>query len=231
MAFFDTLTQETQVARQQLFSAPIIEKSLSGDITLDDYAAFLQQAYHHVKHTIPLLMAVGSKLPEDKEWLREAVAEYIEEELGHQEWILNDIAVCGFDKEVARRSKPHHCTEMMVAYAYDMVNRVNPLGFFGMVQVLEGTSVSMAEKAADKIRTTLSLPKTAFSYLYSHGSLDQGHVKFFENLMNRIEDPKEQQLIIHAAQQFYRLYGDIFRSLNSNHGLPKINECMNNVMN
>ena len=52
--------------------------NLSGNITLDDYIAFLQQAYHHVKHTVPLLMAVGSKLPEDKEWLREAVAEYIE---------------------------------------------------------------------------------------------------------------------------------------------------------
>ncbi len=188
MAFYDTLNQATQAPRQTLFTTPIIEKGLSGNITLDDYIAFLQQAYHHVKHTVPLLMAVGSKLPEDKEWLREAVAEYIEEELGHQEWILNDIAACGFDKGVVRTSTPQYSTEIMVAYAYDMVNRINPLGFFGMVQVLEGTSVNMAEKAADKIRSTLSLPKNAFSYLYSHGSLDQNHLKFFENLMNRIED-------------------------------------------
>jgi hypothetical protein len=81
----------------------------------------------------------------------------------------------------------------------------------------------MAEKAADRIQETLSLPKTAFSYLYSHGSLDQGHVKFFENLMNRIADPEEQQLIIHAAQRFYRLYGNIFLSLHRDHGLPRTN--------
>ncbi len=224
MAFFDTLDNETRNAQQVLLSAPIIEKSLSGNITLDDYVAFLKQAYHHVKHTVPLLMSVGAKLPEDKEWLREAVAEYIEEELGHQEWILNDIAACGYDKEAARNSTPDITTELMVSYAYDMVNRVNPVGFFGMVQVLEGTSVNIAEQAADKIRATLSLPKSACSYLYSHGSLDQEHIKFFENLMNKIEDPSEQALITHAAKVFYRLYGDIFRSLNTDHQIPTINQ-------
>ena len=101
----------------------------------------------------------------------------------------------------------------MVAYAYDMVNRVNPLGFFGMVQVLEGTSVAIAEQAADRIRSSLELPKEAFSYLYSHGSLDQQHLQFFENLMNRIGQPEEQRVIIHSAKVFYQLYGNIFRSL------------------
>lgn len=221
MAFFDRLTEATSAARQQLLSAPIIQQALAGNITLDDYVAFLEQAYHHVKHTTPLLMAVGSRLPEDKEWLRDAVAEYIEEEVGHQEWILNDIAACGYDKEAVRRSTPHPETELMVAYAYDTVNRVNPVGFFGMVQVLEGTSVSIAENAADKIRATLKLPQQAFSYMYSHGSLDQQHIKFFENLMNRIESPAEQAQIIHSAKMFYRLYGDIFRSLHSDHGIPQ----------
>lgn len=220
MAFFNTLNEQTLSARQHLLSAPIIQKALAGNITLDEYIGFLEQAYHHVKHTTPLLMAVGSRLPEDKEWLRDAVAEYIEEEVGHQEWILNDIAACGYDKEAARRSTPHPETELMVAYAYDTVTRINPLGFFGMVQVLEGTSVSIAENAADKIRETLNLPKKAFSYLYSHGSLDQDHVKFFENLMNRIESPEEQAQIIHSANMFYRLYGDIFHSLSDGHGIP-----------
>lgn len=222
MAFYDTLNQATQAPRQTLFTTPIIEKSLSGNITLDDYIAFLQQAYHHVKHTVPLLMAVGSKLPEDKEWLREAVAEYIEEELGHQEWILNDIAACGFDKEFVRDSRPSVATEVMVAYAYDMIQRVNPLGFFGMVHVLEGTSINLADKVAGAVKSTLGLPPNAFSYLISHGSLDQGHVAFFENLMNKIESRKDQEAIILSCKVFYKLYGDIFRSLNSDHGIPKM---------
>ena len=213
MLFFDRLHTETAAAREQLFSAPIIAKAMTGDITTELYINFLTQAYHHVKHTVPLLMSVGGALPEQKEWLRNAVAEYIEEELGHQEWILNDIAACGADKEAVRHSQPNLQTEMMVAYAYDMVHRINPLGFFGMVHVLEGTSITTADKAAESIQNALGLPTKAFSYLRSHGALDQDHVKFFEGLMNQITDPAEQDLIIHSAKRFYYLYGNIFRSL------------------
>jgi pyrroloquinoline quinone (PQQ) biosynthesis protein C len=213
MSFFQQLQQETETERNYLMSAPIIANCLAGEISLNDYVAFLQQAYHHVKHTTPLLMATGARLPENKEWLREAVAEYIEEELGHQEWILNDIEACGFDKEKARRSQPNLSTELMVSYAYDTVNRVNPIGFFGMVNVLEGTSVKIADLAADKIQDVLNLPASAFSYLKSHGSLDQDHIKFYEGLMNRVEDSSEQDQIIHSSRAFYYLYGNIFREL------------------
>ena len=214
MSFFKQLQQQTEQQRKNLFDAPIIKRCMEGDICLGDYVAFLAQAYHHVKHTVPLMMAVGARLPEEKEWLRSAVAEYIEEELGHQEWILNDIAACGYDKEKVRNSKPNFATELMVAYAYDTINRGNPLGFFGMVHVLEGTSVTTATQAADLIQKKLGLPKQAFSYLLSHGSLDQEHVQFFEQLMNKIEAQNEQQAIIYGAKAFYQLYGDVFRSLN-----------------
>jgi len=213
MSFFATLNSDTQQARTELLAAPIIGKALTGNITKADYIAFLIEAYHHVKHTVPLLMAVGARLPEQKEWLRNAVAEYIEEELGHQEWILNDISACGIDKESVRDGMPKPQTELMVAYAYDMINRVNPLGFFGMVHVLEGTSITTADRAAESIQAALGLPDQAFSYLRSHGALDQEHVKFFQGLMDQITDPEEQQLIIHCAKVFYKLYGDIFRSL------------------
>ena len=213
MTLMTRLEAETQEDRIYLLSSPIIHRAMSGDINRQDYVSFLTQAFHHVKHTVPLLMAVGSRLPEDKEWLREAVAEYIEEELGHQEWILNDIAATGFDKEAVRCSKPSQATELMVAYAYDTVTRVNPMGFFGMVHVLEGTSVAMADNAAESIKTALGLPDKAFSYLRSHGKIDIEHIKFFEKIMGRITCADEQEQILHSARMFYRLYAEIFRTL------------------
>lgn len=213
MSFYQTLQTETENGRNFVLSSPIIRRCLTEQITLEEYVAYLHQAYHHVKHTTPLLMAAGARLPESKEWLREAIAEYIEEELGHQEWILNDIAACGFDKEKARASQPNVSTELFVAYAYDMINRINPVGFFGSVQVLEGTSVRIADQAATCIQKSLGLPDSAFSYLRSHGAIDLEHIKFFENLMNRIENQDEQQLIIRSSNMFYQLYGNIFREL------------------
>ena len=213
MNFFDRLKAETESERQHLLSAPLISAGLDGETTVATYAAFLQQAYHHVCHTTPLLMAVGARLPASKEWLRAAVASYIAEELGHQEWILDDIEACGYSRETARNSKPNFATELMVAYAYDTINRKNPVGFFGMVHVLEGTSIGIASAAADALQGALKLPDSAFTYLRSHGALDQDHVKFFESLMNQIDDPADQDSIIHCARAFYRLYGDTLRSV------------------
>ncbi len=213
MTFFEKLKQETAAEQAEFITIPALQAGFQGNITLDTYIAFLTQAYHHVKHTTPLLMACGSYLPEKLEWLREAVAEYIEEELGHQEWILNDISACGVDAEAVRQGDPSLETKIMVAYAYDTVSRRNPVGFFGMVLVLEGTSVQMATHAAELIQSSLSLPDNAFSYLTSHGSLDISHMQIFEKLMNRLDDPDDQAAVIETAKVMYRLYGDIFRGL------------------
>ena len=211
--FFKQLQESTEIGRQSLFAIPVIIDALQGRITLTQYVAFLTQAYHHVKHTTPLLMACGSRLPERYAGLRKAIAHYIEEEIGHEEWILNDIAACGGDPEAVRASQPALATEVMVAYAYHQIDRGNPLAFFGMVHVLEGTSTAIATNAAAIIREKLGLPATAFSYLVSHGTLDLEHVVFFEKLMNQVVDRNDQADIIHSANAMYRLYGDIYRSL------------------
>jgi heme oxygenase len=100
----------------------------------------------------------------------------------------------------------------MVAYAYDQVQRRNPVGFFGMVFVLEGTSVALALNAADRIQAALGLPDQAFSYLRSHGTLDQAHTRHLASLLERLA-PEDQTEVLHAARVFFKLYGDIFRSL------------------
>jgi pyrroloquinoline quinone (PQQ) biosynthesis protein C len=212
MSFYETLTAATVADRERLFSAPIIADCLQERVTNESYQAFLSQAFHHVRHTTPLLMLLGGRLPERLGWLRKAVAEYIEEEIGHEEWILNDIAAAGGDAEAVRFSSPELPAEVMVAYAYDLVNRGNPAGFFGMVFVLEGTSVALALTAADRIQQALGLPNKAFSYLRSHGTLDQEHTKHLTNLVNAMT-PEDQAEVLRCARIFYKLYGDIFRAL------------------
>ena len=213
MAIYEQLLAATEAERNELQSLPILRAGASGQVSLAAYLAFLIEAYHHVKHTTPLLMACGSRLPEKYEWLRTAVAEYIEEEVGHQEWILNDIKACGGDAEAVRRAAPRAATELMVAYAYDVIARVNPVGFFGMVLVLEGTSVALATHVGKALQQSLNLGSDAFSYLTSHGSLDISHMNFYESLINRVTDPADQACLIHCAKMFYQLYGDIFRDL------------------
>ncbi|WP_298825373.1 iron-containing redox enzyme family protein [uncultured Piscinibacter sp.] len=213
-SFFQQLVRDTADARLGLVAAPIIQGCLQGRVSLPSYVAFLTEAYHHVRHTVPLLRACKAALPpQHAQWLDAALDEYVEEEAGHDEWILDDIAACGFDADAVRHGRPGHATEVMVAYAYDQIARRNPLGFFGMVHVLEGTSVALALQAADQIQAHLKLPDRAFSYLRSHGTLDQQHTAHFAQLMDRIDDSADRAAIVHAARAFYRLYGDVFRGL------------------
>ena len=213
MSFFAQLVEATQAERAYLLSAPIILACQRGEVSLGRYVAFLTEAYHHVRHTVPLLMACGSRLGEPHRWLQDAITEYIEEERGHDRWILNDIQACGADADGVYHGQPSLATELMVSYAWDSVMRGNPVSFFGMVYVLEGTSVNLATPMADLIRVRLGLPEQAMSYLTSHGSLDQEHIVFFQQQVDRLTAEADKQAIIHMANVMFRLYGDLFRAL------------------
>jgi len=215
MNFYDELLAATEHERSELLSVDFIRDGAAGRLTKDDYVAFLGEAYHHVKHTLPLLMACGARLPARLEWLRTAMSEYISEETGHQEWILNDIHACGADPNAVRAGTPNLPAEILVAYAYDTIARVNPVGFLGMVLVLEGTSTAVASKAARALQRSLGLPSGAFTYLSSHGELDIAHTRFFESLVNRLDDMDDRATVIHCARVFYHLYGNVFRALDA----------------
>ncbi len=213
MPFHDELLACTQVEREALLSIPLIRDALAGEVTRAQYLAFLTQAYHHVKHTVPLLMSCGARLPQRLDWVRAAVVEYIDEEAGHEDWILADITAAGGDAAAARAAGPSFAPVMLGAYAYHPNARGNPLGFLGLVVVLEATSTALAIRAAEVLQQRLQLPHSAFTYLTSHGTLDQEHMRFFAGLMNRLEDADDQAAVVHVARRMYRLYGDVFRGL------------------
>jgi len=213
--FHDQLLAATAAERTALLAIPFIRDGAAGKLRREDYVAFLAEAYHHVKHTLPLLMACGARLPERLEWLRAAMGTYIQEETGHQEWILNDIRACGGDAEAVRNGRPDLPAELLVAYAYDTIARSNPVAFLGMVLVLEGTSTEVALQAAAALQRSLALPPQALTYLTSHGALDQEHTRFYATLVNRIVDAGDRAALVHGAKVFYRLYGDVFRGLDA----------------
>lgn len=215
MTFFEHLQKSTAPERAQLVDSAIVADALSGNVTRDQYIEFLTRAFHHVKHTPSLLMACGARLSDDREWLRAEVAEYAQEEIGHHEWILNDIAAAGGDAAAVRASKPEFNTELLVAYAYDTIMRRNPVGVFGMVYVLEGTSVSLATHVAEALQSALRLPANAFTYLTSHGALDVEHMSHFERLMNRLDHESDRAAVEHCAKVCFRLYSNVLTGIES----------------
>ncbi len=138
-SFYEQLLVQTRPTREDFLAIPLIASALAGQVNQELYLRYLEQAYHHVKHTCPLL---------------------------------------------------------------------------GMVHVLEGMSVQLATQAAGAIAANLAVSSEAgFSYLRSHGDLDKGHVKMFENLVNGIQEPAHHACIVDMADIIYRLFGEVFRAL------------------
>ena len=75
MNFHQQLLEQTRTERETLIGIPIIQSALAARIDRNDYIAFLVQAFHHVRHTVPLLVACGARLPSRLEWLRAAIGE------------------------------------------------------------------------------------------------------------------------------------------------------------
>lgn len=213
MTFFNRLVTETAAERMQLLGVPQIQDGLAGRISLPTYIAYLTEAYHHVKHTVPLMRAAQARLDPRQAVFSEALEEYVLEETGHENWILNDIRHCGGDADAVRDGEPRPATKAMTDFAYAFIERVNPMGFFGMVFVLEGTSVQLATHGAQAVRDSLGLPAEAFSYLTSHGALDVSHMAYFESLMKSVEAPDDQAAIVEMARRMFVLFADVFRAI------------------
>lgn len=215
MSFYERLQSETAPERNAFLAVPLIQSAVKKGASRELYIDFLRQAYHHVKHTFPLL-ALAAVHTRDEAY-QDALVEYMEEERGHEKWILDDIRAMGGDAEAVRSGQPGQACKIMVGYTYYAIEWVSPYAMLGSVHVLEGISTMLADMAADAIQSALASPGNAgFSYLRSHGALDIEHVAFFKKLVDQIPD-EAHGVIIATSKIIYRLYADIFRELDVRH--------------
>ncbi|MGE5260611.1 MAG: TenA family transcriptional regulator [Actinomycetota bacterium] len=216
MSFYDRLIAESERERIAFTSIPLIREAVRSGASRELYLDFLTQAYHHVKHTFPLLAFAAARTKDES--YQGALVEYMGEERGHEKWILNDITAMGGDAAAVRDGMPGIACQVMVGYTYYAIEWVSPYAMLGSVHVLEGMSTLLADKAAEAIQRSLGgNGKEGFSYLRSHGALDVEHVAFFKQLANGLACPRAQQIVIDASKVFYRLYGDIYHELATRH--------------
>ncbi len=216
MSFYNRLYLETTEARERFLSIPIVQQALATGASRELYLDFLTQAYHHVKHTFPLL-ALAASMTRDERY-QDGLVEYMNEERGHEKWILDDIRAMGGNVDAVVNGKPAIPCQAMVAYCYYSIQWISPYAILGMVHVLEGLSVELAHQLAGAVQRSLETDgKSGFSYLNSHGGLDVEHVELFKRLVNGFEDRQIQDQIIDATHVIYRLYGAIFEDMGLRH--------------
>ena len=213
MGFHHQLSAATRPLQDALFELPFAREALAGRLAREEYAAFLAEAWHVGRHVPGLLSTAAARLPDRHAWLRPDFARAADGQFGRDELILSDLEHAGGDPRVVRLSDPGPQAEVLVAYAWDLVLRREPVGLLGLQHVLAFSGVRGASRAADNLRLALDLPAEAFRFLQSHGTAGLPRVDRLAALLDRIDDAGDRRFIGHVVEVSYRLAAEVLQGL------------------
>jgi pyrroloquinoline quinone (PQQ) biosynthesis protein C len=213
MSFFITLVELTDDSRRALESIPKIHSMLHRGLTLDEYRAFLHDLYHIVWHFCPTMAAAASRCGERWRDVRFELYERIEEEKGHEAWVLEDIAAMGADVRAAREKPPSPPVQAMISFNYYASERVHPLSVLGMLYTLEVISSVYGGRVSDSIARALGreVAQGGFRFLSSHATMDVDHMAKLNRLVKTIDDPAAQDAVVNATRVNFHQFAQIFR--------------------
>jgi len=213
MSFFISLVENSDAGRRALEEDSRIHAMIHHGLQLEEYRAFLHDLYHIVWHFCPIMAAAAARCGDEFRAVRYALYERIEEEKGHEGWVLEDIEAMGGDVGAAGREPPSYPVQAMIAYNYYAVERLHPCSVLGMLYMLEVISSVYGGRVSDSIARALGREVAAggFKFLTSHATMDVDHMASLNRLLKTVADPAAQAAIIRTTNLNFHQFGQIFR--------------------
>jgi pyrroloquinoline quinone (PQQ) biosynthesis protein C len=66
MTFYERLVRDTAAERDEFLTIPLVRRAMQAGAGRTLYQSFLTEAYHHVKHTFPLLALAASRTNDER---------------------------------------------------------------------------------------------------------------------------------------------------------------------
>lgn len=214
MSFFITLIELTDSSRRELEDVPKVHSMIHKGLEIAEYRAFLHDLYHVVWHFCPVMAAAVARCDDRFRDVRYELFERIEEEKGHESWVLEDIEAVGGDVRAVRAKPPSVPVQAMIAFNYYSAERVHPCSVLGMLYMLEVVSSVYGGRVSDSIARAIgrSVDGGGFKFLSSHATMDVDHMAKLNRLVKTIEDPAAQDSIVNSTRvnfyQFSRMFGE-----------------------
>ena len=214
MSFFITLVEESDASRRSIETMPRVHAMVHKGLPLAEYRAFLRDLYHVVWHFCPIMAVAASRLGDDLKNVRYELYERIEEEKGHEDWVLEDLVAMDAGAKGVAVPAPSAPVQAMIGYNYYAADRLHPCAVLGMLYVLEVIASVYGGKVADSIARALGRDVNAggFRFLSSHATMDADHMAKMNVLLKTIRDPAAQAAIVASTRvnfhQFAQLFGD-----------------------
>ncbi|MHB1938061.1 MAG: iron-containing redox enzyme family protein [Acidobacteriaceae bacterium] len=152
------------------------------------YPEFLFAMYGITASSAPAMLAAAercSAMAGDPlaAWLQYYYREHAEEEAGHEQWLLNDLASLGVSRERALQRLPYPSVAALVGAQYYWMFHVHPIAYLGYIAVVEApASIDFLEEVSRRT----GIPLSSMSGHVMHARLDPGHVADFDAALDSL---------------------------------------------
>lgn len=190
------------------------------------YADFLSMHHRIIRASVPLMEeAVRQCLliqatDERMSLLAEYLKLHIQEEQGHDEWLLQDLETIGYGRESLLAAMPSGLIASLVGSQYYWIRHHHPLALLGYIGVLEGAPPTDAY--IHQLQRATGFPQAAFRTLNKHGELDPGHQEELGHLLDTLcLDERELDMVIlsaaHTVVHLVNVHEELYRSYEGAH--------------
>src|SRR5918992_1591985 len=163
------------------------------------YPEYLFVSHCIVRASVPLMRTARERATElAGDRVASIVADYmgrhIDEELGHDEWLLEDMAAIGIDREGVLERPPPPTIASLVGAQYYWILHYHPVGLLGYIALLEGYPPRAADVA--EVRERTGFPSEAFRTLSMHAELDPRHGQELDEVLDSLPLTPAQRTVL-----------------------------------
>jgi Iron-containing redox enzyme len=115
---------------------------------------------------------------------------HLEEEWGHDQWLLDDILTLGLGEQEVLQAQPCEALIGLVGTQYFWIMQVHPVAVMGYLTLMEGYA-PLAEQL-EEIRLRTGAPTTAFRCLKAHAEDDPAHLADLNRTLDSMDLSPEQ---------------------------------------
>ncbi len=214
LPFFIDLVARTDEARRTFETNSRVMAIVANGLPVARYRTLMLELYHLVWHFNPVCAAAASRIDDRHKQVRYFLYDHMQEEKGHEEWVLNDLAVVGVDAEHALRHKASTNMLALNGYNYWVADRLNPVGVLGMLYALEVVASVYGGPMTSAIQESLLLEgDRGISFISSHAELDAQHMADLRIVLNDVHDAAAKQAIIESVCFNFEQFGKVLEAV------------------
>jgi heme oxygenase len=208
------LLQTRELTRNAILGTPLVSRLMAGEPSREAYADYLRNVYAYAAHSAKVIALAASRCMNSHPELARYLLHHAEEEQGHDDWALADLADLGFSKAEVLAVDPVPSCSAMIGFEYYTAAYDNPVGLFGWLYVLESMGDDLGSHVSAAINQALGLEGKALRFLAGHGINDVAHTADLTDRISRlVQEPQDIRAVAHVAEVMALLYTGIFREI------------------